>query len=229
MAAKDYIRDDTQVVVFFLTSIVAIVNVIIFVTEAFEFGELLQNTEVLQHGIDMDMSFTKSHVPPVKVNYPKPYIHRLPSELLQHILLLVVNDMPGCPSIFLLGDTAHHLCQFCQPSPSLHPGVLPLASHRTFNGRALVAHPGRISPATQSIEPLPSISARVLACLLTVSLSPFASADPNQRQLTHAQMMNESRFTFLRVTVWKRWLLCVQTYTTCGGPRGTSKGSTHLS
>ncbi|OAX39294.1 hypothetical protein K503DRAFT_782257 [Rhizopogon vinicolor AM-OR11-026] len=38
------------------------------------------------------------------MNYPEPYIHRLPVELLQKIFLLVVNDV-YCPRIFLYGKT----------------------------------------------------------------------------------------------------------------------------
>ncbi|KAG2138502.1 hypothetical protein DEU56DRAFT_802031, partial [Suillus clintonianus] len=83
----------------FLTPIVTALNVIIFVTEAF-------SDKKLQHGINIDaLSFTHSHIPSVDVNYPGPHIHRLPVELLQHIFLLVMNDVPDCPSIFLYGAT----------------------------------------------------------------------------------------------------------------------------
>ncbi|KAG0695390.1 hypothetical protein DFH29DRAFT_955366 [Suillus ampliporus] len=39
-------------------------------------------------------------VSPVNPNHPEPLIHRLPVELLQVIFLLIVNDVPDCPSIF---------------------------------------------------------------------------------------------------------------------------------
>src|SRR6267154_1235577 len=48
---------------------------------------------------------THSHVSPVNQNYPKSHIHRLPVELLQHLFLLIVNDMLDCPRIFSYGDT----------------------------------------------------------------------------------------------------------------------------
>ncbi|KAG0694641.1 hypothetical protein DFH29DRAFT_1083730 [Suillus ampliporus] len=54
------------------------------------------------------LSFSRSHVPPVNVKEPDrglPYIHGLPVELLQQIFLLIVNDVPDCPSIFSFGET----------------------------------------------------------------------------------------------------------------------------
>ncbi|KAJ8584180.1 hypothetical protein M405DRAFT_827220 [Rhizopogon salebrosus TDB-379] len=53
------------------------------------------------NGID-PLSFTRSDASP---NNPPPHIHRLPVELLQHVFLLIVNDVPDCPSIFSYGDT----------------------------------------------------------------------------------------------------------------------------
>ncbi|KAG0699104.1 hypothetical protein DFH29DRAFT_809482, partial [Suillus ampliporus] len=39
------------------------------------------------------------------LDHPEPLIHRLPEDLLQDVFLLIVNDLPDCPSIFLLGET----------------------------------------------------------------------------------------------------------------------------
>ncbi|KAG2082367.1 hypothetical protein BD769DRAFT_670286 [Suillus cothurnatus] len=39
------------------------------------------------------------------MNRPGAHIHMLPVELLQQIFLLVVNDVPDCPSVFSYGDT----------------------------------------------------------------------------------------------------------------------------
>lgn len=39
---------------------------------------------------------------PVKPSYPEPLIHRLPTELLQRIFLLIVHNVPDYPSIFHL-------------------------------------------------------------------------------------------------------------------------------
>ncbi|OJA07670.1 hypothetical protein AZE42_01850 [Rhizopogon vesiculosus] len=55
------------------------------------------------HGPDA-LSLADSDISPISPNHP-PHIHRLPVELLQHIFLLIVNDVSECPSIFSLGDT----------------------------------------------------------------------------------------------------------------------------
>ncbi|OAX39145.1 hypothetical protein K503DRAFT_110048 [Rhizopogon vinicolor AM-OR11-026] len=50
------------------------------------------------------LSFTDSDISPISPSNPS-HIHRLPAELLQHIFLLIVNDVSECPSIFSFGDT----------------------------------------------------------------------------------------------------------------------------
>jgi len=55
------------------------------------------------HGIDLS-SFIDSDISPISPNNLS-HIHRLPVELLQHLFLLIVNDIPDCPSIFSFGDT----------------------------------------------------------------------------------------------------------------------------
>ncbi|KAG0702643.1 hypothetical protein DFH29DRAFT_920494 [Suillus ampliporus] len=51
---------------------------------------------------------------PVNVNCPA-HIHRLPIELLQHVFLLIVNDVPDCPSIFSYGDITISANVDCPP------------------------------------------------------------------------------------------------------------------
>ncbi|KAG0694796.1 hypothetical protein DFH29DRAFT_838210 [Suillus ampliporus] len=54
--------------------------------------------EAVVHRIDA--SHSRVSPGPVNLKYLEPPIFRLPAELLQEIFLLVVNDVPGCPSIF---------------------------------------------------------------------------------------------------------------------------------
>jgi hypothetical protein len=49
-----------------------------------------QNSPEHEPGFDA-MSFSHLHIPPANVNHPEPYIHRLPSELLQQIFLFILR------------------------------------------------------------------------------------------------------------------------------------------
>ncbi|KAG2151586.1 uncharacterized protein EDB93DRAFT_1138288 [Suillus bovinus] len=80
---------------------------------------------------------------------PAAHIHMLPVELLQHIFLLIVNDVPDCPGVFSYGDT----------TISANVGSPPLVFTRVCHFWRVIAHsttaiwscmqvslPGRVEP-----------------------------------------------------------------------------------
>ncbi|KAG2346442.1 hypothetical protein BDR05DRAFT_988114 [Suillus weaverae] len=85
----------------------------------------------------------------VNVNCPAAHIHMLPVELLQHVFLLIVNDVSDCPCVFSYGDT----------TISANVGSPPLVFTRVCRFWRVVAHsttavwsrlqvslPGRVEP-----------------------------------------------------------------------------------
>ncbi|KAG1737507.1 uncharacterized protein EDB91DRAFT_1249634 [Suillus paluster] len=108
-----------------------------------------KNMTVLVQGIDV-LSFTGLNESFANVNYSGHHIHRLPVELLQHILLLIVNDIPDSPSIFSFEDTT--VSANVAGPPLVFTRVCRLwrvLAHSTWTGvwsRIQVALPGRVEP-----------------------------------------------------------------------------------
>ncbi|KAG1768607.1 hypothetical protein EV702DRAFT_717681 [Suillus placidus] len=78
--------------------------------DAVKYNKKPQYTHLCENGTgnsqsvqQLRLSFSRSSSP-VNVTPTEPYIHRLPVELLQQVFLLIVNDVPDCPSIFSCGS-----------------------------------------------------------------------------------------------------------------------------
>lgn len=162
-----------------------------------------------------DLGFTHSYEysPANTVNCPVAHIHMLPVELLQHVFLLVVNDIPDCPGVFSYGDT----------TISANVGSPPLVFTRVCRFWRVVAHlttavwsrmqvslPGRVEPLTPFLPSfLQSWLARSGNQPLTLRIASGELPIPNTRYCTrqpgHEPSQADSQLLAILLSESKRW------------------------
>lgn len=161
------------------------------------------------------LAFTHSYEysPANTVNCPVAHIHILPVELLQHIFLLVVNDIPDCPGVFSYGDTTisanvaspplvfTRVCRFWRVVAHLTTAVW---------SRMQVSLPGRVEPLTPFLPSfLQSWLARSGNQPLTLRIASGELPVPNTRCCTrqpgHEPSQADSQLLTILLSESKRW------------------------
>lgn len=160
------------------------------------------------------VGLTDSHeFSPVNMNYPAAHIHMLPVELLQHIFLLVINDVPDCPSVFSYGDTTisanvsspplvfTRVCHFWR--------VISLSTTAVWS-RMQVSLPGRVEPLKPFLPSfLQSWLARSGNQPLTLRIVsgelPVRTTRRCMRQSCHEPSQADSQLLEILLSESKRW------------------------
>ncbi|KAG1824852.1 uncharacterized protein BJ212DRAFT_1476141 [Suillus subaureus] len=133
------------------------------------------------------------------------YIHRLPAELLQQVFLLIVNDIPGCPSIFSLEYNTISL-NVSNP-PLVFTRVCRLWRAVAYStpevwSRILVALPGKVKPWKPF---LPYFLQCWLARSVRLPLTLWIVDDFQNRKCNWIEPVADSRLLDILLSESQRW------------------------
>jgi hypothetical protein len=144
------------------------------------------------------LSFIRSRTSHINLNNPGPHINHLPVELLGQVFLLIVSEMPNCPTIFTFGDTSIS-ANFSSP-PLLFTHVCRhwrLVAHSTAEiwSRVEVVIPRALTP----LKPfLPRLLQFWLACSGNLQLTIRIVPEPPRRRHRLWGQRKHKPFTWFR-------------------------------